>query len=193
MKPIHTLHKYIPGNLAMNAALLIRNVRPVFQVDAEENDVKRVPDIRKAIRTVAGLECETWSYDIGVLVWIRDRRLPADVKKAIATLQSLPKDAPLRSISPHVRTCLRLRCPVSAYFDEDNRFRVLLSVKTADGDEYSFKQQMCVDPRETRKLFEELLRYSDVADEMGFYVLEMKVLKVQPRHANAMAGPRLPR
>ena len=46
-RPLHTLNRYLPGHLAMNAALLIRNLRPVFQLDDEE--VERVDDVRRAI------------------------------------------------------------------------------------------------------------------------------------------------
>lgn len=188
MKPLHTLHRHLPGHLAMNAALLIRSLRPVVQVDVEDAD--KVKDMRKAVRTVAGLECDTWAYSVGHLMWVRGRRLPADVRRAITALQALPRDAPLKSIAPHTRTCLRLRCPVAAYTEEANRFRVLLSVATDQGEVWSFKQQMCVDAGDLRKLFEELQGYSGVADEMGFFTVEMRVVKVQTRYHSATLGPR---
>lgn len=179
MKPLHTLNRYLPGHLAMNAALLIRKLRPVFQVDDE--DVARVDDVRRAVRAVSGLECETWRYALGQLVWIRGRKIPSDVSRAIASLRSLPADPPTSRCAPLIRTCLRLRCPVSAFDTHENRFRVLMSVSSTNGDTWSFKQQMCIDASDVRSLLKELVGYSDVADEMGFITVELKVVKVHTR------------
>ena len=171
----------------MNAALLVRNLRPVVQLD--KDDLDHATAFRGAVRRVAGMECETWGYSLGTLVWIRSRRLPSEVQRALRALRALPPSASVRDIAPHTRVCLGLRCPTGALFEPANAFRVLFSVQAPDESVWSFKQQMCVDPSQTSALMRELLGYSKVADEMGFTTMEMRVVKLHPRFLSAVRGP----
>lgn len=176
--PIHKLHRHLPGHIAMNAALLVRNLRPV-QIDKE--DISFVPSFREAIRKVAKMKCETWDYDLGTLVWIQSRRLPSDIQRALGELERLSSSASIREIAIHTGICLGLRCSAKALFDSEDAFRVHFIVKALDESEWSFKQQMCLDPSQTSKLMKELLKYSNVADEMGFTTVEMHVVKLHSR------------
>ena len=107
--PLHTLHRHLPGHLAMNAALLVRNLRPVVQLD--KDDLDHATAFRGAVRRVAGMECETWGYSLGTLVWIRSRRLPSEVPRALRALRALPPPASVRDIAPHTRVCLGAAVP----------------------------------------------------------------------------------
>lgn len=188
--PIHHLHHHLPGHLAMNAALLLRKARPVIQIDKE--DGARVSDFANAVRRVGGVDrVSTWSYPEGTLVWIERGDLPKDVRASLRNLVALSNRAgevPYRLVLSDVNTCLRLRCPARALAAE-NKFRVVLDAITADDTVWSFKQQMCANVSDVASIMRELLRYEEIANEMGFGVVQMRVLRVPTRMYAAMNGP----
>ena len=188
--PIHRLHRHLPGHLAMNAALLLRKARPVVQIDKE--DGARVSDFANAVRRVGGVDrVSTWSYSEGTLVWIERSDLPKDVRESLRNLVALSNKAgavPYRLVLSDVNTCLRLQCPARALASE-NKFRVVLEAITADDTVWSFKQQMCANVSHVASIMRELLRYEEIANEMGFSVVQLRVLRVPTRMYAAINGP----
>lgn len=190
MYKLHNLHRFLPGHLAMNAALLVRGLRPVIQLDVGEDDDK-IDAFRNALRKVADAKSEVWSYANGILVWLKERPLPNDVRSALAMLQRIPLESrnQLRKISPLVATCLRLRCPSNVYTHGIEKFRVELDAVDGNNGRWSFKQQMCADPSHIPSILRELIKYEDVGNEMGFVLLQLRITKTPLRYHSAMMGP----
>jgi hypothetical protein len=172
------LHKHLPPHLAFNAALLIRGLRPVVQLDTqdEQHTTRTLDAFEKAIRVASGRKVHHLSTDMGTVCWL-DGRLPADVRHALRKLES----AVGKDVVRWTGEALRLVCGPRDAADH-TRFRVLLGVTDMKGDAWFFKQQMCTRPDQISRIYGEMQKYVDLADEMGFLTTELRVVRVQPRH-----------
>lgn len=181
---LRRLRAAFPTDVAFNLALLVRNVRPVVQLDFQEAAPVRV---RRFVQTFAGMApAVAWiEHSHGIMLYFPDAPMPEKTRAALrAILSSGGKDA-----AALVGTALELVCE-SRDFRAARAFRVMLGVRDAKGREFFFKQQMCVRARDVGRVHAELARYEAVADELGLTATVLKVFRKVPslRRASPRVG-----
>ena len=165
MKLIH-LRKKFPGHVAFNLGLLIRGLRPVIQLDNE--DAALLPKVRRELPGVNVI-----IHNNGTLLFFD---VPEQTRAHLDAIGSATSE---RSIIKHVGDALKLVCSTRDTSGAD--FRILLGVTDIDNSEHYFKAQMCTKASKVKAVFEEMLRYESLADEMGMIATTLKIIRIVPK------------
>lgn len=187
---IERLHSYMPAHMAFNCALLIRNVRSAFQIDAEDHEY--VQAVIRGLKRVAGAKVEHLTHGSKyTLLRLAESKLPPPIEAAWKRLRA---NAYRTKTERHkdVGVVLGLKCPASDLFD-GRAFVVVMAFSNSELNQYwNFKQQMCTSSKALPRLWKELAAYEEVASQMGFDVAMMQLKRKLTKGSRALElGPYL--
>ena len=165
MIDIVKLRKSFPGHVAFNLALLLKGLRPVIQIDEEDNS-----HLTKILKLFPSMNYIT--HSMGTLLFFR---VSSSTKAHLDTI----RESRGKNIKKHVGDALKLVCSANDTSNAD--FRITLGVVDLDQEEWYFKAQMCTTTSQIKKVFEEMRRYESLAHEMGMIATTMKIVRVIPR------------
>ena len=166
MKDVRRLRRRFPDHIAFNLALLLRRLRPVVQIDAE--DAHHLPAIFKTLPKVDFL-----THSNGTLLFFD---VPARTREC---LDKIRLASPFQNVHKLVGDALKLVC--SSGDTKGSDFRILIGVMDINDSEWYFKAQMCTRASHIMSVFEEMLKYESLADEMGMIATTLKIIRVIPK------------
>lgn len=180
---LYKLQDSLPGNIAFNVALLIRKLRPVFQLDKQFGDHRLKAKVIEELEH-RSLVARTLEHATGILVWIDDPdyETSEEVRIALAALEATPLLLrSRRKMQRHIGTVLRLVCDPKAFGTLKGvrkGFQIRLEVNDANHKEWMFKAQMCMDHDSISRAFQELMSYVSIAEEMRMRALGLHVTRI---------------
>ena len=190
MGKIEKFHAYMSAHLALNCALLVKNVRSAFQIDNEDHPELR--SVLRGLRKVAGVEVEYLTYDTGyTLLRLAEQKLPPQIEAAWRRLRAGAHKSKAGA-RKDVGIVLGLKCPAADFADSRSFSVKMIFQNLALNEHWNFKQQMCVSPDAVPRLWNELRSYENVGNEMGFDAVMMQLQRnlVKGRRALEL-GPHL--
>ena len=78
---LHELQRSLPSHVAFNVALLIRRLRPVFQLDFQSRDERHESQVVAQLKK-RSLVAKTLTHGTGILVWMSNSRVRHAVSRA---------------------------------------------------------------------------------------------------------------
>ena len=174
-KDLSYLRKHLPLHVAFNVALLIRGIRPVIQLDTQEDGVRA---IQRWTRWLEALypDMRHIEHTLGILLFFPHRRMPKVVRAALEDIQNSKGN----DVKKHVGTALQLVCSAK-HLESTESFRIMIGIMDTQGNEHYFKQQMCASASKIVDVFRELGVYESLAQEMGMIATTVKVVRRHSR------------